>query len=166
MHRSVLVVVPCVLLLVVVAAVLVFWYALPQEPTCQKRLLQCAQLVCIARRVLSRRLRCVTMRTLMQFPCSAFVFFAAGAQYAWADISSPLALAKARSGGEQYAALAETLKEAGAQLEVRAFLLSCVPRVDVDRGSLRVHRPGMRSMVQSCPKLSRSTRRMTRWTRL
>merc|ERR1711977_240206 len=55
----------------------------------------------------------------MGFSCSALALVAAGVQPVAAALGSPLSLAAARSGEEQYAALAETLKEVGGKLEAK-----------------------------------------------
>lgn len=59
------------------------------------------------------------MRALVQFSAKAFVLIAAGAQPVAAVIDSPVSLASASSGEQQYAVLAETLEGVGAKLEVR-----------------------------------------------
>lgn len=57
------------------------------------------------------------MLALAQFSASALLLVAAGAEPVAAVIDSPLSLASASSGEQQYPALSETLQDVGAKLE-------------------------------------------------
>lgn len=117
-------------------------------------------------------LRC-TMRAVFQFSCSALALCAsAGLGLATAaDSAKSSSLSRAHDDAEElYPALAKTVKEVGAELEVRAALVA-TPRLSFSCSCLVCSgRRGMLSMAKNCPlrlqSIVATIRCIVKWLRL